>query len=269
MMMKKNEFNTRVINDLTEIYSVPIPLDQIAADEGIRVIYDDYGEGTFDGMTWYESLQDRFFIHINTRRGNQRDSTKGRFTLAHELGHYFIDHHREAMEKGVMKPHIHRFCPFERNADWKIEREADSFASSLLMPKNEFFNDAKLHVFSGELIQKLASKYKVSFSACALRYMNMNLVPIMLVFAEDGKIKWQMCSDDFPFRRMRYGTDKVPENTVMGDYFYNHDSSCCKQSEIVYARDCFDTYSVEQNDLEFYEYCISYQISAFSVFWQR
>lgn len=268
-MMEKTDNHRSVICDLTEMYSVPIPLDQIAADEGIRVIYDDYGKETFDGMTWYENQQDRFYIHLNTSRGNIPESNKGRFTLAHELGHYFIDHHREALEKGVMKPHIHRYNPFGKNEEWKIEREADSFASSLLMPKNEFLKDAKQQVFSGELIQSLASKYKVSFSACALRYMKMNLVPIMLVFAEDGKIKWQMSSEDFPFRRMRYGTDKVPENTVMGDYFYNNDSSCCKQSEIVYAKDCFYTYSEEQNDLEFYEYCISYKRNVFSVFWQR
>lgn len=269
MMMAKTDNHKSVICDLTEMYSVPMPLEKIAADEGLCVIYDDYGKDTFDGMTWYESRKDKFFMHINVERGNKPDSTKGRFTLAHELGHYFIDHHREALEKGVMKPHIHRYNPFGKNEDWIIEREADSFASSLLMPKNIFLKDAKQQEFSGEFIQSLASKYKVSFSACALRYMKMNLIPIMLVFAENGKIRWQMCSDDFLFRRMRYGTDKVPENSVMGDYFYNNDSSCCKQSEIVYARDCFYTCSEEQNDLEFYEYCISYKRNTFSVFWQR
>ena len=83
--------------------------------------------------------------------------------------------------------------------EWIIEREADNFAANLLMPKDEFMKDVKGEEFSGQMIQSVASKYNVSFSACAIRYMNMHLVPIMLVYAVDGKIKWQMRSDDFPF----------------------------------------------------------------------
>ena len=44
-----------------------------------------------------------------------------------------------------------------------------------------------------------------------------------------------MHSKDFAFFVKRHGNFKETENTVMGDYFYNHESSCCKQSEIVYA----------------------------------
>lgn len=76
-------------------------------------------------------------------------------------------------------------------------------------------------------------------------------------------------SKDFPFYRLINGTDKVPENTVMGDYFFKHDSSCCYQNEIVYAGDCFDTYSEEQNDMEFYEYCMGYNEYAFSMLWEK
>ena len=117
--------------------------------------------------------------------------------------------------------------------------------------------------------ESVALKYNVSFSACAIRYMNMNLVPIMLVYAVDGKIKWQMRSDDFPFYLLRYGKTKVPEGTVMGDYFYKGDSSCGKQSEVVFAGECFHTYKEEQNGLQFFEYCIPYGKHAFSVFWQK
>ena len=51
---------------IASLYSIPVPLLEIAKDEGIRVIYDDYETDTFDGMTWYEPKQDKFFIHINT-----------------------------------------------------------------------------------------------------------------------------------------------------------------------------------------------------------
>ena len=51
--------------------------------------------------------------------------------------------------------------------------------------------------------------------------------------------------------------------------FYKGYSSCGKQSEIVFAGDCFHTYREEQNGLEFYEYCIPYGKHAFSVFWEK
>ena len=265
----KINFSWNISESIASLYSIPIPLLEIAKDESLSVIYDNYGKDTFDGMTWYEPRQNRFFIHINTERGNTENSLKGRFTLAHELGHYFIDHHRNAMIHGLMKPHIHRFEPFGKNENWEIEREADDFAANLLMPLSYFMDDIKGKTFSGELIQSLSLKYQVSFSACAIRYMKLNLVPLRLVFAEEGKVKWQLRSVDFPFYRLRYGTNKVPENTVMGDFFYRQDTSCCRKSEMVFAYDCFFTYEIEQNRLQFYEYCIPFEKYAFSIFWQK
>lgn len=258
-----------IIQSIASIYPVPISLSAIAEDEGLIVIYDDYGQNTFDGMTWYESEQNKFYIHINTARGNTQESRKGRFTLSHELGHYFIDYHRHALLCGKMQPHIHRYEPFGKNEEWTLEREADEFAADLLMPLPQFKVDVRGKTFSGDLIKQLSDKYQVSFSACALRYMRLNLVPIMLVYAMEGKIKWQMRSDDFPFWRLKYGTNKVPENTVMGDYFYNNDSACCRQSEIIFASDCFHTQSEDDNRLQFYEYCIPYRKQALSMFWQK
>lgn len=78
-----------------------------------------------------------------------------------------------------------------------------------------------------------------------------------------------MRSPDFPFYRLRYGIDKVPENTVMGDYFYHNDNSCCSQDEIVYAGDWFHTYNEEQNSREFLEYCMGYRDKAFSMLWEK
>lgn len=268
-MMIKTNFCHCIAEEIASHYSIPVFLNEIADYEGLHVIYDDYGHDTFDGMTWYVPDQDEFFIHINTARGNTIGSRKGRFTLAHELGHYFIDHHRVALESGKMKPHLHCYDPFGKNEEWSIEREADEFAATLLMPLSQFEEDIRGMAFSGDLIQHLADKYQVSFSACALRYMRMNLIPIMLVYAEAGKVKWQMKSDSFPFWRLRYGTSKVPENTVMGDYFYKKDSTCCRQSEIVFAADCFHTQSEDENNLQFYEYCIPFEKYAFSMFWQK
>ena len=79
------------------------PLDKIIEDEEIGLFYDSFGD-TFDGMTVFD--KDRFFMHINTFRGNRPNTPRGRFTIAHELGHYFIDNHRIGLKKGLLSPHL-------------------------------------------------------------------------------------------------------------------------------------------------------------------
>lgn len=260
-------------NEIAERYTAPIPLLEIAEEEIIKVICDDYGSTTFDGLTWYEAETGDFFIHLNTNRTrkNNPDSVKGRFTLAHELGHYFIPHHRLGLMNGNLKPHG-SFDFMTHQSAWQLERDADAFASNLLMPTSSVKDLIKGRRFDFSVIEEIAEKYKVSKSAAALRFAGIGNTPIMVIYAVDGKIQWVSRSEDFPFWRLRNGNgrgDRVPENTVMGTFFYERDNSDCRQEETVYARDCFDTRREEDNDREFLEWCIEYQNKAFSVFWEK
>src|SRR5690554_2923887 len=56
--------------------------------------YRDY----FDGVLEYED--GRFHIYLNTHGAFEPSIPRMRFTFAHELGHYFIDEHRNALKKG-------------------------------------------------------------------------------------------------------------------------------------------------------------------------
>lgn len=49
--MKKINSYQSLAESIASLYSIPIPLHEIAEEEGIKVIYDDYGVDTFDGMT--------------------------------------------------------------------------------------------------------------------------------------------------------------------------------------------------------------------------
>lgn len=260
-------------NEIAQQYEIPIPLLDIAEEEFIKVIYDDYGSTTFDGLTWFDAETDDFFIHLNTNslRNNKPNSVKGRFTLAHELGHYFIPHHRLGLINGELKPHGSVNYLTNQSA-WQLERDADVFASNLLMPTNSVKELIKGRRFDFSVIEDMAERYKVSKSAAALRFTDIGNAPVLVVYAMDGKIQWVSKSEDFPFWRLRYGNgkgDRVPENTVMGTYFYGHDNSDCKQEETVYAGDCFDTRREEDNDRKFIEWCIEFQNKAFSVFWEK
>lgn len=249
---------------------VPTDLGTIAEDEMLNVIFDDYGKRTFDGMTMFDPVTDEFYIHINTARGNRPESTKGRFTLAHELGHYFLAHHRQALMRGTMQPHGSINYLMD-NASWRIEREADEFASSLLMPEDSFRSFVRGRTFEYDVLQELSDGFNVSLSAVAIRFAEIGNHPIMVVYAIDKKVRWVKRSKDFPFWRLHYGNgngDKVPENTVMGDYFYENDDSSSRSEELVYAKDWFDTYRQEDNEREFTEWCVPYQNRAISIIWE-
>ena len=164
----------------------PTDLEAIIEEEMLNVIYDDYGSNTFDGLTMFEPSTDEFYIHINTARGNRPGSPKGRFTLAHELGHYSLPHHRLALMRGTMRPHGSINYLID-NKSWKVEREADSYASSLLMPGNAFKAYIRGKVFDFQLLQELADVFKVSLSAAALRFVEIGNYPIMVVYAVDKK----------------------------------------------------------------------------------
>lgn len=249
----------------------PTDLDAIVEDEILNVFYDDYGDNTFDGLTMFEPSTDEFYIHINTARGNRHNSTKGRFTLAHELGHYLLPHHRLALMRGTMRPHGSINYLIDKRS-WKLEREADGFASSLLMPESAFSTYIKGKKFDFQLLKDIAGVFNVSLSAAALRFVDIGNHPIMVVYAVDKKIRWVRSSEEFPFRRLRYGNDKdgrIPENTVIGDYFYKGDDSCCKSEETIFAKDCFYTYREEDNMREFYEWCVPFKNRAISVLWEE
>lgn len=259
----------KIQNDLEDC--IPIDLDAIVEEELLNVIYDDYGNNTFDGLTMFEPSTDEFYIHINTARGNRHDSPKGRFTLAHELGHYSLSHHRLALMRGTMRPHGSINFLLDNNS-WKIEREADRFASSLLMPDDVFKTFIKGKKFDFQLLQDLANVFNVSLSSAALRFVEIGNYPIMVVYGVDGKIRWVRRSEDFPFWRLRYGSEKgcrIPDDTVIGEYFYKNDESCCKSQEVVYAMDCFDTYRKEDNIREFLEWCVPFRNRALTVFWEN
>jgi Zn-dependent peptidase ImmA (M78 family) len=237
------------------------PLEKILKEEEIKVYFDNYEKGTFDGMTIYED--EKFFIHINIDNGNRIDSSRGRFTLAHELGHYIIDSHRIGLMNGLLEPHPSKIGRKQFN---EIEREADYFASCLLMPEIRFQKDTFRKKFNFELIDYMSKEYNVSITACAFRFAEIGNHPIMIVYAENGIIKWTHLSDDFPFKYL-INDNVVPQNIVMGEYFKNSTIDIFKTVEIS-AIDCFKNVKDSDINRKFYEHCIPYKNFALSIIWE-
>lgn len=263
MIVKNNSIIKELAESIASFYDNKItPLDEIVKYEELSVYCDSYEINTFDGMTIYDNGE--FYIHLNIDKGNKLDSERGRFTLAHELGHYYIDSHRIGLKKGLLNPH----ASFTNKSQHHIiEREADYFASCLLMPEAKFKKDVERKKFGIDVIDFLKNEYKVSRTACALRFADVGNHPIMVIYAEDNKIKWKYCSDDFPYKYLLYDRN-VPKNTVMGEYFNNKNIEDAYKTEQIWAIDCFNYVRDEDTNRKFYECCITYQNKALSIIWE-
>jgi Zn-dependent peptidase ImmA (M78 family) len=233
---------------------------EIIADKiGITYSYGNYGN-CFDGLLEYDG---GFHIYLNTHDNLSPDNSRVRFSFAHELGHYFIDEHRNALKKGKS---LHKsFNQYlQRNI---VEKEADHFASSLLMPQQFFITDIGNKKFSIDILNTLKDKYKVSLTACALRFLEIDKYPIMLVYAENNQVKWKFCSKDFRYKWLQNGK-LVPRDTVMGEYFNLNNTENIKKTETVWANDWFRYVKDDALQEKFYEYCVTHKNAALSILWE-
>jgi Zn-dependent peptidase ImmA (M78 family) len=157
----------------------------------ITSVFNDYGD-SFDGML--EHLNGRFCIYCNLGRVENANSGRARFTLAHELGHYFIDDHRIALSSGKAPKHTSK-CEFE--SDEVVEQEADLFASHLILPSIRFRKKAQEGKSGLEVILKTAEYFRSSLTSTAIRYVKSDFLPCALIkWKPDGTFHWKHLSQE-------------------------------------------------------------------------
>jgi Zn-dependent peptidase ImmA (M78 family) len=269
-MQRENEFLSRNdvedLNDLaSSIADYYFPYGQIdpiviAEKNNITYSFGNYSD-SFDGLI--ECEDEDFHIFINLDRLKQEYSERARFTFGHELGHYFIDNHRNSLLKGLSPSHC-SFTGFQSKN--KAERQADYFSSCLLMPELGFRKYCHRKKFEYRIIDELSKIYGTSKSATAIRFCAIGNHPIMVVYAYENKIKWYWSSDDFRFRWLKYGKDKLPEDTVAGEYFTL--GRTVAGTEPVYAMDWFNVKFSNQAELPFKEHSLLQGKHSLSIIWE-
>lgn len=105
--------------------------------------------------------------------------------------------------------------------DILVENEANCFATEFLMPQRLFVPNVENKGLSLSLIKEVSSYFRTSILATFLRYVDYGKFPLMVIFIENGIIKWRKESDDFPFKWIPKDS-KLPVLTVAGDLFYNN-----------------------------------------------
>lgn len=235
-----SQFNQSNITDLCAI----------ANFENLNVYHDHY-ENTFDGMLLFDEKD--FHIHVNIDRGNGVGTKRGNFTVAHEMGHYFIDEHRIGLETGIINVHgsLH-----DINQKSNIEIEANYFASCLLMPEQRFraFSGGRGKKFSLDTIINLSDSFQASILATVLRFAEVGTHEITVVVSAKNTVKWFAQSKDFPKWSFKFNVGKqLPQSTVAGEFFSKTDSKYTDIEEVdpnswFYSND-------ERNIRKMYEQC--------------
>ena len=116
-----------------------------------------------------------------------------RFTVAHELGHYFLPGHPELLfPKGNGTHYSHNGF----TASDIHELEADHFAAALLMPRHLFRAALGQETIPGfYAIEALSQKCKTSITATAIRYANFADYPVALIVSSNNRVEYSFMSD--------------------------------------------------------------------------
>ena len=180
-----------------------------------------------------------------------KDVGQKRFTLAHEMGHYFNEKLKIQNSKfwGILN--------FRENGNTLLssegrEGDANTFAAELLMHKPWFSEFIKNKKINFELIKDIASEFNVSLTAAAIRYANIGKYPAAVIMSKEGYVSWSYKSDYFPFKWIPKGY-KVRRESAAYDFFAGNEMQTCEDlipAYVWFAEDSKcreDVYLHEQN----------------------
>ncbi|GGF15867.1 ImmA/IrrE family metallo-endopeptidase [Youhaiella tibetensis] len=142
---------------------VPVDLEGICREFGIR-LHEAWLDTDISGELVSIPETGSYQINVNASHSTARK----RFTIAHELGHFFL--HRHLIGRGIDDDRVYRSTSAGRYHNTAIgpreETEANRFAASLLMPQSHIVQLQRDGVLTPEA---LAAKLLVSPAAMRIR----------------------------------------------------------------------------------------------------
>jgi len=149
----------------------------------------------YDGKLEYLSDRNLFLLFFNTKYDRGRllndHHPRTRFSISHELGHYFLLRHRAyLMQK--RKSHSSRG---ELRSDVWMEREADTFAASILLPKHLAQTVINKEPLSLPRLRNIANDFNASLVSTTFRAVSLSDFPCAVAGIRDGIIAWMFPSE--------------------------------------------------------------------------
>ncbi|MBT62885.1 MAG: hypothetical protein CML13_06700 [Puniceicoccaceae bacterium] len=206
MINRRLEEEARLVREAHDQLTAPIDPLVIAKGERINLAPSpSYGEH-FEGRLEYHSGHDDPWILFHKTRVSGDLSNRDRFTVAHELGHFFLEDHRSLYLSGESHSSTAGFV-----SDNKLEREADAFAGALLLPSEYLEKRLDRREFmSLKEISKMAGEWKVSLQSAVIRYVEFTGETCVAIVANDSRINYSICSDQAQNTGMKW-VDQIPE----------------------------------------------------------
>jgi Zn-dependent peptidase ImmA (M78 family) len=188
---------SKLLNQIFGTDRFPVPVEDVALqysqqrfrETPIAKVQGEELDG-FDGMLAANKKRDKWMILYNSAVSSEG---RKRFTVAHEFGHYLL--HRHQQEEFACGP-----GDIETSGEGKgsrdIEKEADDFATTLLMPLDDFRRQVGGETVSFELLGHCADRYGVSLTAAAIRWLEIAPERAVLVASRDDHMLWATSNED-------------------------------------------------------------------------
>ena len=169
-----NKVNIEVLAEsvLEQYFTSDFPVEpaRIAQKLGIPInqrVFKTYNGDIISGGIIKEHNEISIYVNANDSMNRKR------FTIAHELGHFFLRH----LDNKGEYVDLHREAIYNKSIE---ENDADEFAGCILMPKAAVEDKVRIMKDIGledrVIIEKLAHIFVVSREAMKVRLKNLNLI---------------------------------------------------------------------------------------------
>lgn len=210
---------------LKELGIACLPVDPIKIAEtlGISLMAMPAGVGGASGMLLH--VGGRFGIGYPTHVVGEGFK---RFSIAHEIGHFRLPGHVDA----IVDPRGQHLSKAGFIADDKYEREADHFASALLMPTGPFSSALRKSADGLAGVEALAALCVTSIEATAIRYVQCTRDPVAVIRSSEFTIDYTFMSSalaDIP--DLEWIRSGVPLAADTVTYRFNSDADNVRQGK--------------------------------------
>lgn len=162
------------------ITALPIDPIAIARDRDINVVAKPSRDAGVSGMLI--RVGNEFAIAYATHIDSESFQ---RFSVGHELGHYFLPGHVDAV---IDASGVHQSRAGFASKD-RYEMEADGFAAGLLMPRHLFFPALERAGQGLAAVESLHIQCKASMHATAIRYTQCTRDPMAIVVSMGNRVE--------------------------------------------------------------------------------
>lgn len=164
-----------------------LPVDPIKVAENHAIVVDNYSDVNSGVSGMLLRHGDSFGIFYSTNIPNKGFQ---RFSIGHELGHYFLEGHLDQIS---FQDGFHSSQAGFASVD-AYEQEADSFATGLLMPARLFRRAINNFEDGLPAINGLASFCQTSLTATAIRYVELTEAAVAIVMSTEQVINYVFMS---------------------------------------------------------------------------